>query len=465
MTPVVGRAGTRRPALAALGAAVLLCILCGAAQRLPGDLGGMARDRTVTYVAWTIAAGAFYAGSVAVVVRRPPGPRWHTLAAVLALGAAMRLAAFLPPPLLSSDVYRYVWDGKVQAAGINPYLYLPAAPELEPLRDAGVGAAAIFPNVNRADFAPTIYPPVAQAIFAGAALAWPTVWGMKAAMLAFDALAAGAALLLLRAARLPPEQVLIYAWNPLVVWEFAGGAHIDAAAAGLSALAILAAVRCRPALAGAALGLAVLCKLLPAALFPALWRRWDVRGPLACGAVVAAGYAWYALGGSGAGWRVLGYLSGYASEEALDSGGGVLLLRLAAALGPVPRWAGPGYAALSLAGLLGLAAAVAWRPLPVSPAPRAAAICRDALWLGAATMAALSPHYPWYLTALALPAVLAPRPGALWLMLSAPVLYLDPYHEEVLWPVLVFLPFAGLLVVDLLRHIRPKPLPAAIGEP
>ncbi len=452
------RSAARLLALVALGAGILFCAMGGAAQRSPEDVGNMSRDRTALYVIYAAVAGVFYVAAIATLA--PSGLGRRALVVVLLLGAAMRVPAFLPPPLLSTDLYRYVWDGRVQVAGVNPYLYLPAAPELRGLRDEGVGAAAIYPNVNRADRAPTIYPPFAQAIFAAIGWISPTVHGAKAAMLAFDAMAAGAALLLLRAARLPPERVLIYAWNPLIVWEFAGGAHIDAAALGLSGLAIVAAVRCRPALAGGALGLAIVCKLLPAALFPALWRRWDLRTPLACGAVVAAGYACYA----GAGWRVLGYLPGYASEEGLD-GGGVLLLRLGALFGPLPAWSGPGYAAVSLLGLLALALAVVRLPLPADPARRAAVICRDSLWLSAATMAALSPHYPWYLTVLALPAVLAPRPSALWLTLAAPALYLDPNHDRVLWPALVFLPFAGLLIFDLLRHARSAPPLAIHGGP
>lgn len=448
----------RMRTLALFGAGIVLCLLGGAALRMPDDVGAMTRERTALYVIWAAAAGVLYAAAVAVVVAAPSGAGRRALAAVLLLAAAMRAVTVLPPPLLSTDAYRYVWDGRVQAAGVNPYRYLPAAPELEWLRDEGVGAGAVYPNINRADTAPTIYPPFAQAIFAGVAWAWPSLWGVKAAMLAFDLLAVGAALLLLRTARLPPERVLIYAWNPLVLWEFAGGAHIDAAAVGLSALAILAAVRARPALAGAALGLAVLCKLLPAALFPALWRRWDLRTLLACAAVIAGGYAYYA----GVGWQVLGYLPGYASEERLADGG-VVLLRLAALFGPLPPWAGPGYLALAVAGLAALAVAVVRRPLPSDPARRAAAVCADALWLSAATMAALSPHYPWYLTVLAWPAVLAPRPSALWLTLAAPALYLDPNHDQVVWPALVFLPFAGLLAWDMLRPARLNPLPAPGG--
>ena len=415
----------------------------------------MNRERTVLYVLWAAGAGVFYAAAVLL----PGGSGRRGLLAVLGFAAVMRVLTFVPPPLLSTDVYRYVWDGRVQAAGINPYLHVPAAPELQALRDTGPGAAAIYPNVNRAEFAPTIYPPAAQAIFAAVGLAWPSVWGMKGAMLAFDLLALAVAVMLLHAARLPPERVLIYAWNPLVVWEFAGGAHIDAAATGLTALALLAAVRRWPAWAGVALALAVLCKLLPAALFPAFWRRWEWRLPLACAVVIAAGYACYA----GAGWRVLGYLPGYAQEEQL-AGGGAFLLRLLAVLGPVPGWAGPAYAAAGLLLLGGLAARVMLQgPLPLDPGQRATALCRDALWLGTATAVVLSPHYPWYMAGLVLPAVLAPVPAVLWLTLAGPVLYLDHGFDEVVWPALVFLPFAALLAWDLLRRAQPRPALVANG--
>src|SRR5438445_13850687 len=81
---------------------------------------------------------------------------------ILAGAVAMRLALLFVEPYLSSDIYRYIWDGRVQAAGINPYRYVPKAPELAQLRDA-----VIFPNINRASYAPTLYPPAADAIFLG----------------------------------------------------------------------------------------------------------------------------------------------------------------------------------------------------------------------------------------------------------------------------------------------------------
>ena len=96
---------------------------------------------------------------------------------MLAVAIAMRLPVLLAPPFLSSDVYRYVWDGRVQVAGINPYRYVPADPALPPLRDA-----AIFPHINRADTARTIYPPAAQLVFQAVARVSDSVIAMKLAM-------------------------------------------------------------------------------------------------------------------------------------------------------------------------------------------------------------------------------------------------------------------------------------------
>ena len=458
MHPPLHMVNSRIIMLAVLGGLIIALVAGGAGQRTASDAGSMERGRTVAYVALTAGAGLLYA--VAVFLVQGPALARRAVWIVLAAAVAMRLLTVSAPPLLSTDLYRYVWDGRVQAAGINPYISLPADPALAGVRDSGTGVEAIYPNINRADTAPTIYPPMAQAIFAAVGLAWPTIWGMKAVMLAFDAVAIGAGLMLLHTARLPPERVLIYAWNPLPVWEFAGGGHIDAAALALSGLALLAAIGRRPAWAGVALALAILCKLLPAALFPALWRRWDLRMPLACAAVIAAGYLYYA----DAGWRVLGYLPGYAIEEGLGNGSGFFLLRLLALLGPLPGWAGTAYLSVALFGLLALAGWIALRTvLPANPAQRAVVFCRDALWLGTAVVAVLSPHYPWYFAVVVLPAVLVPAPSALWLTLSAPVLYLDHGLDEIAWPAVVFLPFAVLLAREMMQR-QAHPHPALIAN-
>ena len=444
--------------LAALGVVLVGAVAGGLSAQPPGGFGDLTRAEAIRYITWAGVAGAAYATGLWLVLRRPS--KGGALAAILVAGLAARLLVLGAAPVLSTDIYRYVWDGRVQAAGINPYLYLPVEPALAPLRDPGTGAGAVFPNINRADTAPTIYPPAAQALFGLTGLLGGGIWTMKGVMLAFDAATAGLLLLLLRTAGRPAAQVLVWAWNPLVIWEFAGAGHIDAMALTFIALALLLAARSRAGWAGLALGVAVLTKLLPAALFPAFWRRWNVRTPLAAGLAVAAGYAAY----SSAGWKVLGYLGGYAQEEQLQDGGGFLLLRLAALAGPLPGWAGTAYAAGGLALLGAVALWVVRRPLPLPRPARVEALCQGVLLLSGTLIAVISPHYPWYLTMLVLPAAVRPSLAALWPTVAGPLLYLDFARSDVLWPALVYIPcLALLLAAPLRRRLLPAALPTQGG--
>ena len=421
-----------------LGAALTALTVAGASQLPPGEieLGGAALER---FVALELVAGVVWAGVCVLALRAPPR---RAVPGVLVLALAMRLIPLLGPPLLSSDVYRYVWDGRVQAAGINPYRYHPADPALAFLRDQHV-----YPFINRAIEAPTIYPPAAQGLFRLAAAVSPGVPGMKIVMVVAEGIAAAFLLALLRRAGLPAARLAIYAWAPLPVWEFAGDGHVDAASLAWIGAALLAAATGRQALAGVALAGGGLTKVLPLAIAPALWKRWDWRLPLAAVVAIVVAYLPYI----GVGWRVLGYLPGYGSEEGLESGAGVLWLRLLALAGPVPRWVGGVWVALSAAGLIALALWVACRALPADPARRARATGRDALRLAGATMLAVTPHYAWYLCWMAYLAALCSEPWALWLIALAPLLYLDPLHDRALWPVLVFLPAAVLAARSLYR--------------
>ncbi len=205
----------RVPLLATIGAALVLTVAVGVLLLRSGA-------PTVQFMATLCTAGLLWLLAVALVRQRDL-PRW-VVWFVVGVALAMRAMTLFASPLLSTDVYRYVWDGRVQMAGINPYRYLPAAAELAFLRDD-----AVYPNINRASYAPTIYPPAAEGIFALAAVAAPGVLGMKLVMLAFDVLALGTLAWLLRVAGRAPAELLIYAWLPLPVWEFAGSAHVDAA--------------------------------------------------------------------------------------------------------------------------------------------------------------------------------------------------------------------------------------------
>jgi len=153
----------------------------------------------------------------------------------LIFAALFRISILFSPPYLSDDVYRYVWDGRVQSAGINPYRYIPADESLAKLRDD-----KIYPNINRREYARTIYPPVAEGVFLLITRISESVTWMKAAMVGFEAITVWALIQLLVSFGFARQRVLIYAWHPLVVWEFAGSGHLDAMVIAFIALALLA---------------------------------------------------------------------------------------------------------------------------------------------------------------------------------------------------------------------------------
>jgi alpha-1,6-mannosyltransferase len=329
------------------------------------------------FVGAALAQSLLYAIAVWLIVRR----RWdaRVLWIVLAVAALARAMVLLSPATLSDDIYRYVWDGRVQAAGINPYRYVPADPALASLRDA-----VVYPHINRADYAPTIYPPVAQMIFFIVTRIGETGTAMKLAMLGFEAVTIGAILALLRRDGLPPERAVIYAWHPLPIWEFTGAGHVDAAAVALLCLALLAATRERPVLTGAALALSALVKPFALVVAPALWKKWDFRMPAAFAGVLIACYAPYL----GVGSRVFGFLGGYGDEEGYLEGGGFFLTTLLRHLGvPVPAGVSAAIAALILAAVA-LFLALRERPEPADPWPP--------LLLATVFLVLLSPHFPWY---------------------------------------------------------------------
>ena len=213
------------------------------------------------------------------------------LGGAILLGALLLRLPLLPlPPTLSDDALRYLWDGKVAAAGFNPYALAPAAGELTPLRDGD------WPRLPHREV-PTVYPPLSVAAFSIASrLPFP--------LLAWKLMATGADLLgcwlLLAVARrggLPEGRTVWYAWNPLVALEVAGMGHVDAlgAAAVVGTVLWLLARPARPRALATAATLAAagaLAKLVPLAAFP-LWARqsghpWRFLA-MAGGLVAAAG--------------------------------------------------------------------------------------------------------------------------------------------------------------------------------
>lgn len=426
-----------------------------AALRLhvPGQLGIGSDQRLHEFVGLMMLEMVLYGGAVAIVLRASLPSR--ALFIILAAAILMRGLLLLSPPFLSTDLYRYVWDGMVQNEGINPYRYRPDAPALTFLRDR-----TIYPGINRKSTARTIYPPFAEAVYALTARISPTLIGMKATMTLFDLSGIVALLLLLRKARLPAARILIYAWQPLPIWEFAGNGHVDAIVIGSVAWALLLATAARPALSAASFAASVLAKLLPAVLMPALWRPRGWRFPVVTLAIVVAFYASYAS----VGWHVLGFLPGYVHQEGITSGRGIFTLEILKRLVRLPPATGRIYLAIAAIALAVLGLVIWRRELPLPEAERAREIAVSALVLAVALMLALTPHYPWYFAWLLVPLCIVPSPAALYLPAASFLLYLDPIQAHPLWPALIYGPFAALAAIELLWRRRQRaPRPMAQG--
>jgi alpha-1,6-mannosyltransferase len=435
--------------LAGLGLLLALIMIAALSLHVPGadTVGSPARANV--FVAVLALGVAVYLLAVRLVLREalPPAAVWI----VVAVAVGMRAALLPSLPFLSSDIYRYVWDGQVQAAGINPYRYLPVDPALAHLRDP-----AVFPWINRASYATTIYPPAAQLVFALVGQVSPTVFGMKLAMVGFEAVALACLIGLLGMARLPRERILIYAWNPLALWSFACDGHVDAIAVGLLALALLARAKGREGLAGTVLAAAVLVKFLPVAAAPAFVRGGRFWKPALAGlAVIVLLYLPYLSAGPG----VLGFLPSYGDEEGYRSGQGFWLLAGLSCLGTLPEGAGRAYMACAAVLLASLAFRIA-RAQPRAGQAGVVTLCRDVAVLAACTTAAANPHYAWYYAWLALPAAVAPVPAVVWLSAAPVLFYVDPFNERFFWPGLVFAPAIALALRGCFRGRLPAHLPS-----
>lgn len=365
------------------------------------------------------------------------------LAGVLVVAALMRIALLSATPSLSTDIYRYIWDGRVQAAGVNPYRYIPVDPHLAALRDA-----AIFPNINRSTYAHTIYPPLAEAMFFVVTRVSARVTWMKSAMVLIEAAGIALMIRLLLLKALPPERILLYAWHPLAVWEFAGSGHLDAALVALVALALWADARERRALTGVALGCAALVKFFPVVVLPALYRRWDWKLPCAALATVVLGYLPYLSVGR----AVFGFLGAYVSEEGLVSGRGLYLWALLRQA--VPSVGASDLPYIVLAG--GVFASLAL--YVVLSRKRGDADIAWAATLAFAFLVMLSPHYPWYFC-WAIPFLcFVPRLSMQYLTVASPLLYFVKGGPDLSGPWLLVesAMYAPFVIIALLELYRPR---------
>lgn len=254
--------GRRGAAVLALGGG-LLVLFSGVA--LLGD----ARARAGTFLALALAAGVLHLAATAFAWRLDAGRRLFL--AIVSLAVLFRAALLCAPPTLSDDVWRYVWEGRVQAAGFDPYRLAPDAEALAHLRDAEV-----HPRINNPEI-PAVYPPGHELVLRGVAAAGGGALALRLVSAAADVATGLLVAFALRAAGKPTGRAVAHLFCPLGVIEFAGSGHGDS----LFLLALVASIVLvrsgRKSLAAVALGLSVALRAVPAILVPVFFRPLGAR--------------------------------------------------------------------------------------------------------------------------------------------------------------------------------------------
>lgn len=187
----------------------------------------------------------------------------RTMPLIVVFCFAFRLLLLFSEPIQEVDIYRYMWDGKVLAAGVSPFRYSPLhikeanasqdhnseVDQLIELRDRSFANDTILQRIHYPELT-TVYPPVSQAVFGFAALITPDstsvqnhLFIMKSLIVAFDLGTFGLLVLILKYVRRPPEWSVAYGWCPLVMKEFANSGHLDSITIFLSVLTAYCALR------------------------------------------------------------------------------------------------------------------------------------------------------------------------------------------------------------------------------
>lgn len=257
---------------------VILCVALTICARNFGDRGGP------RFMASLVIAGAAYLLTVRELLRErntTPKIPWRVVAFGLLLSAFWHVQFLQVPPDPDDDIHRYVWDGRVQRLGLNPYIVVPNDAAFENLHTAETR------TLNHPDL-PSPYPPGAQLFFRAVTGIHESIFALKLAFAVCDLLIVFLLLDLFRRHELGSQLVLAFAWNPLLAIEVAGSGHIDIVGALMLLVSFAALLRRWRTASAVAFGLAIAVKFLPIVLLPLYWKRIRIRDA-ALAAIVVGG--------------------------------------------------------------------------------------------------------------------------------------------------------------------------------
>ena len=330
--------------------------------------------------------------------------------------AALWHVAFLAIPTGSDDdVRRYVWDGRLQRLGYNPYLVVPDDPAFAALHTAETRALN-NPNL------PSIYPPGAQLFFRMVTAIHESVFAMRVAFAICDFAIVLVLLDILRRTGQEAHWILAYAWHPLLATEVVGSGHIDILGVLLLLVSLSALIRRWHAIAAVAFALAVAVKFLPLVLLPIYWRRVRIRDALVAAIVFAILYLPFLNHGQIPTGSLGAYVQGFGFNAPLFAvlrrvaapqavAGLAVLVGLLIALWfrtELQSWSADAFAWPLAASLLCAPAVFPWYLLWLLPFVRSVSTLPLIIW----TVSIIPTYIVWHLRTLGRPFVL---PG--WIML------------------------------------------------
>src|SRR6202142_1215869 len=253
-----------------------LCMALTICSRNFSDRGGP------YFMASLTLAGIVYLLAIREFFVTPIFPR-RVVVIGLVLAAAWNIAFLRLPSGADDDIHRYVWDGRLQRLGYNPYLVVPSDPAVRGLHIPETR------NLNNPDL-PSPYPAGAQLFFRAITAIHESTFALRVAFVVCEFAIVFVLLDLLRSTRQGAHLVLAFAWNPLLAIEVAGSGHIDIVGALLLVVSVAALVRRWRATAAVALGLAIAVKFLPVVFLPLYWKRVRIRDAALAAAVVVLLY-------------------------------------------------------------------------------------------------------------------------------------------------------------------------------
>jgi hypothetical protein len=258
------------------GIGAILLVALTICSRNFGDRGGP------YFMASLTVAGIVYLLAIREFFSTPRFPR-RVIVVGLVLAALWHVPFLLTPPGSDDDIHRYVWDGRVQRLGYNPYIVVPSDPALAGLHTPETR------TLNNPDLS-SPYPAGAELFFRAVTAIHESIFTLKVAFVICDLALVFVLLDILRRTGQGAHWVLAYAWNPLLAIEVAGSGHIDIVGVLLLLVSAAALERRWRAIAAVAFGLAVAVKFLPIVLLPLYWKRVRMRDVALAAVVVGLLY-------------------------------------------------------------------------------------------------------------------------------------------------------------------------------